>query len=96
VHVAACGPWLVAELDVVRPTGVVLLGGTAGKAVYGSGFRVGDTRGRLLDWPDAFDVRRPPRWVLPTTHPSAVLRTEGRQAAFEQLVADLRIAADAL
>ena len=35
VHVAACGPWLVAELALVKPTGVVLLGGTAGQAVYG-------------------------------------------------------------
>lgn len=96
VHVAACGPWLVAELDLVRPTGVVLLGGTAGKAVYGSGFRVGETRGRMLEWPEAFAVRRPPAWVLPTTHPSAVLRTEDRGQAFDELVADLRRAADAL
>ena len=96
VHVAACGPWLVAELDMVRPTGVVLLGGTAGKAVYGSSFRVGESRGRMLEWPAAFGVRRPPAWVLPTTHPSAVLRTDDRTTAFEELVTDLRRAADAL
>jgi len=96
VHVTACGPWLVAELDVVRPTGVVLLGGTAGKALYGSGFRVGESRGRMLDWPTAFEVRRPPTWVLPTTHPSAVLRADAREKAFDELVADLRIAAEAL
>jgi uracil-DNA glycosylase len=96
VHVAACGPWLVAEIDVVRPTGVVLLGGTAGKALYGSSFRVGTSRGRMLDWPEAFAVRRTPDWVLPTTHPSAVLRTEDRGQAFDELVADLRRAADAL
>jgi len=96
VHVAACGPWLVAELDVVRPTGVVLLGGTAGKAVYGSSFRVGETRGRLIDWPEAFEVRRPPDWVLTTTHPSAVLRSDDRDTAYDALVGDLRVAADAL
>jgi DNA polymerase len=96
MHVAACGPWLVAELDVVGPTGVVLLGGTAGKAVYGSSFRVGTSRGHLLDWPDAFPVRRPPEWVLPTTHPSAVLRTDDRDTAYAALVSDLRIAVDAL
>jgi uracil-DNA glycosylase family protein len=95
-HVAACGPWLVAELDVVRPTGVVLLGGTAGQAVYGSSFRVGAARGSLLDWPDAFPVRHPPGWVLPTTHPSAVLRSDDRATAYAALVSDLRIAADAL
>jgi DNA polymerase len=100
-QVAACGPWLVAELDVVRPTGVVLLGGTAGKAVYGSSFKVGTARGRLQDWPtDAFAVRRPPAWVLPTTHPSAILRTRNgdgdRDAAYAELVADLEVAAAAL
>jgi uracil-DNA glycosylase len=96
MHVAACGPWLVAELDVVKPTGVVLLGGTAGKAVYGSSFRVGTSRGHLLDWPEAFPVRRPPEWVLPTTHPSAVLRTDDRETAYAALVSDLRVAAEAL
>ena len=39
-QVAACGPWMVAELDLVRPSGLVVLGATAGKAVYGSSFRV--------------------------------------------------------
>ncbi len=96
VHVAACGPWLVAELDVVRPTGVVLLGGTAGKAVYGSSFRVGESRGHLVDWPESFAVPHPPEWVLPTTHPSAVLRTDVRETAYAALVGDLRVAADAL
>jgi uracil-DNA glycosylase len=35
----------VAELDLVRPNGLVVLGGTAGKALYGSSLRVGETRG---------------------------------------------------
>jgi uracil-DNA glycosylase family protein len=96
VHVTACGPWLVAELSVLEPDGVVLLGGTAGKAVYGSSFRVGDARGRLADWPERFPVPNPPAWVLATIHPSAVLRADDRDAAFDGLVADLRVAADAL
>jgi uracil-DNA glycosylase len=96
VHVTACGPWLVAEFRVLRPAGVVLLGGTAGKAVYGTSFRVGDARGRLVDWPDRFPVDNPPDWVLPTTHPSAVLRADDRKAVYDGLVADLRIAAEAL
>ena len=95
-HVTACGPWLVAELAVVRPTGVIVLGGTAGKALYGSSFRVGESRGRLIDWPDAFEVAHPPSWVLTTTHPSAVLRADDREAAYEGLVADLRVAVGAL
>lgn len=90
-HVAACAPWLAAEMRVVRPTGVVLLGGTAGQAVYGAAFRVGGSRGRRLDWPEALPVALPPAWVVPTTHPSAVLRADDRRAAYDDLVADLRV-----
>jgi uracil-DNA glycosylase family protein len=91
-HVAACSPWLEAELQLVRPDGVVLLGGTAGKAVYGPSFRVRDSRGRRLDWPESMPVRRTPRWVVVTTHPSAVLRADDRTAAYDELVADLVVA----
>ncbi len=76
--------------------GEPFVGGTAGKAVYGSSFRVGETRGRLIDWPDTFPVPRPPAWVLTTTHPSAVLRTDDRLAAYEELVSDLKVAVSAL
>jgi DNA polymerase len=94
-HVAACLPWLEAELAVVRPQGVVLLGGTAGKAVYGSGFKVGERRGALQEWP--LDSPVAPGWVLATTHPSAVLRArDARDAAYAGLVADLRVAVGAL
>jgi uracil-DNA glycosylase family 4 len=100
VHVAACGPWLVAELELVQPTGVLLLGGTAGKALYGSSFRVGAARGRLEDWPEDIggSVRSEhvPEWVLATTHPSAVLRSRNRDEDFELFVRDLRVAADTL
>jgi uracil-DNA glycosylase len=100
VHVAACGPWLVAELELVRPTGVVLLGGTAGKALYGPSFRVGEARGRRQDWPadigGAAHSAYVPEWVLPTAHPSAVLRSRDRDEDYRLLVRDLRVAADAL
>lgn len=101
-HVRACAPWLVAELGVVRPEGVVLLGGTAGKAVYGASFRVGESRGRVLDWPAGWggeveDAADPP-WVVATTHPAAVLRADPAQRddALAGLVADLRLVADRL
>ena len=96
-HVAACGPWMVAELDLVRPDGIVVLGATAGKALYGSGFRVGETRGRRQDFPDALPggavPEHRPDWVLPTTHPSAVLRSQDRDADYAAFVADLQVAA---
>jgi uracil-DNA glycosylase len=97
VHVAACEPWLLAELDLVRPQGVVLLGGTAGQALYGSSFRVGASRGRLRGWPAGSRlVRHRPEWVLATTHPSAVLRSRNREDDFEAFVGDLKVAAAAL
>lgn len=94
-HVTACLPWLEAELVAVRPRGVVLLGGTAGKALYGSGFKVGERRGVLAPWP--VESTAAPDWALATTHPSAVLRArDAREATYAGLVADLRIAVDAL
>lgn len=93
-QVSACAPWLDAELRVVRPAGVVLLGGTAGKALYGSSFRVGDARGRVTDWPEAMPAPDPAPWVVATIHPSAVLRArDDREQAYDGLVADLRVAA---
>lgn len=95
-HVVACRPWLEAELAAVRPTGVVLLGGTAGSAVLGPSFRVGEARGRVVDWPDDVPLAHPPAWVLPTTHPSSVLRSRQRDEDYAALVADLRVAAGRL
>jgi DNA polymerase len=91
-EVAACRPWLDAELALVDPEVVVLLGATAGKAILGSAFRVTRDRGRVLDWPG-------PARLIATIHPSAVLRApdaEGRAAALDGLVADLRVAAGVL
>jgi uracil-DNA glycosylase family protein len=98
-HIAACGPWLVAELDLVQPRGVVLLGATAGQAVYGPGFRVGASRGARLDWPEDLAGEQPahaPAWALATAHPSAVLRSRQREEDLAHLVADLGQARDLL
>jgi DNA polymerase len=96
-HVTACGPWLLAELEVVKPQVVVVLGATAGQAVFGPSFRVGETRGRPLGWEGAqLEVARPPRTVVATTHPSAVLRSRQRDQDYAAFVADLRVATQAL
>ncbi|HEX2895743.1 MAG TPA: UdgX family uracil-DNA binding protein [Marmoricola sp.] len=96
-QVLACEPWLVAELEVVRPRGVVILGGTAGKAVYGPDFKVGEQRGRLLEWPaGGHGVPVLPEWVLATVHPSAVLRSRDREEAYAAFVADLHVVVGAL
>jgi uracil-DNA glycosylase family protein len=94
VHVVACGPWLAAELDLIRPRGVVLLGATAGAAIFGPSFRVGASRGRSLEWPaEELGTSWAPSWALATTHPSAVLRSRQRDEDYAALVADLRVAA---
>ena len=49
-----------------------------------------------MDWPERFPIDNPPDWVLPTTHPSAVLRADDRDAVYDGLVADLKVAAEAL
>ncbi len=91
-HVAACEPWLLGELEAVRPQLVVLLGATAGQAVFGPGFRVGTSRGSRLDWPQTADGAFRPAAALATTHPAAVLRSRERDAAMAGLVADLETA----
>ena len=89
-EVVACRPWLIAEMDAVRPDLVLLLGATAAQSLLGSGFRVTKDRGTVLEVPD-----RPERAVA-TVHPSAVLRSDDREAAYRDLVADLRSAASVL
>jgi DNA polymerase len=90
-EVAACRPWLKAELALVQPELVVLLGATAAKTVYGSSFRVTQSRGALMEWPT-----QPGPQALATLHPSAVLRADDRDAALAGMVADLRVAAQVL
>jgi DNA polymerase len=88
-EVAACRPWLDAELAAVDPAVVIALGATAGQALFGSSFRVGASRGKVLD----LDGRP----VIATIHPSAVLRVQEPGDRGEQLaglVADLRRAAE--
>jgi uracil-DNA glycosylase len=93
-ELAACGPWLAAELALVRPEVIVLLGATAGKALLGSSFRVTRQRGALLE--EEVHGRR--ERLVATIHPSAVLRAdpEDRDAVRGGLVSDLRVAAGVL
>jgi uracil-DNA glycosylase family protein len=86
-EVAACKPWLLAELQSVEADLVVLLGATAAKALLGPSFRVTQQRGVLMPAPTGSGQ------VLATIHPSAVLRADDRDAAFAGLVSDLAVAA---
>ncbi|WP_328562034.1 UdgX family uracil-DNA binding protein [Streptomyces coelicoflavus] len=89
---AACGPWLAAELHRVEPELIVVLGATAGKALPGSSFRVTRVRGTVLEE----EIHGRPERLVPTVHPSAVLRADDRDGAYRGLVSDLKVAAEAL
>jgi DNA polymerase len=92
LEVSACRPWLEAELAVVRPEIVVLLGATAAQVLLGSSFRVTKERGRFVEW--AYEPK-----VTATVHPSSILRApdEGsRQAELARFTGDLEMVADAL
>ena len=85
-EIAACRPWLEAELAVVRPTVLVCLGATAAQALLGRSFRVTLSRGRFV--PSALAP-----YVTATVHPSSILRApddKTRQAETERFVADLK------
>ena len=88
-QVNACLPWLRAELEIVKPEALVLLGATASQALLGSHVRIGRDRGRTIE-SDLAEL------VTITTHPSAILRAQDdaeRKAAMEQFVADLETVA---
>jgi uracil-DNA glycosylase len=91
-EVEACMPWLRAELDVVKPEALVLLGAVAAKALLGSSFKVTQRRGELLD-SDLAPI------VSATIHPSAILRERddaSRAREREAFARDLRAVAEAL
>jgi len=88
-EIAACRPWLDAEIATVRPRLIVCLGATAAQALLGASFRVSIDRGRVMERPGL-----PP--IIATVHPSAILRApddESRHAEMEAFVADLTIVA---
>jgi uracil-DNA glycosylase len=88
-EIAACRPWLDAELEVVKPDVLVALGATAAQALLGRGFRVTRERGVPVDSDLAPNV-------LATVHPSSILRARDeaeRREAYAAFVADLRAVA---
>jgi DNA polymerase len=90
-EMTACRPWLEAELEVVKPRVLVLLGATAAQTLLGGQFRVTQHRGELLPSELA-------EAVTATVHPSSILRGEPaeRDANFAAFVADLRVVGELL
>lgn len=85
-EIAACRPWLEAEIAVVHPQVIICMGATAAQSLLGRDFRVTQHRGELLE------SRLAPA-VAATIHPSAILRApdeETRRTEFVKFVADLK------
>jgi len=91
-EIAACRPWLEAELEVVAPQVLVCLGATAARALLGPSVRVTKDRGRPLETELA-------AVAFATVHPSSILRAPDEQSRRREralFVDDLRVAAAAL
>ena len=90
-EMTACRPWLEAELELVKPRVLVLLGATAAQTLLGRQFRVTQWRGKRIE-SDLAEL------VTATVHPSSILRgePEEREANFAAFVDDLRLVADGM
>ena len=85
-EIAACRPWLDAEIAIIKPRIVVCLGATAAQALLGAQFRVTQHRGEFVESSLA-------PFVTATVHPSSILRAPDeatRRAEFKQFVLDLK------
>jgi DNA polymerase len=88
-EVDACRQWLEREIATVQPAVVVCLGATAAKSLLGARFRITQERGQVQRREGLPDV-------VPTFHPSYLLRLKGRpgeEEAHAQFISDLKIAA---
>jgi DNA polymerase len=86
-EMAACKPWLMAELQVVKPATIVCLGATAAQDLMGKDFRITKERGKFF-----MDTAYAP-WLIATYHPSALLRMpdeDARVKAMKEFISDLR------
>jgi uracil-DNA glycosylase len=90
-EIAACHPWVEAELAVISPSVLVCLGAVAAQALLGRELRVTRDRGKLLETPLA-------PVAVATVHPSSILRAPDRETRAReqaQFVDDLKVAAGA-
>jgi uracil-DNA glycosylase len=91
-EIAACLPWLDAEIEAVKPRAIVCLGATAAQSLIGKDFRVTVDRGRLIESNRA-------SLLMATVHPSSLLRLpdeEVKQREIRRFVEDLALIAEAL
>jgi len=86
LEISACRPWLEAEIKVVKPEVLVLMGATAAQGIMGSQFRVTQHRGQWLESNFA-------QLVMATVHPSSILRApddDSRHEEMRKFIEDLK------
>src|SRR3954471_24178958 len=91
MEIAACRPWLDAEIEAVKPEVIVCLGATAAQGLLGKQFRVTKSRGEIIESEG--------KTMLATVHPSSILRApddETRRLERQKFVEDLRVMAEYL
>ena len=76
-EIAACRPWLDAEMEAIKPTVIVCLGATAAQALFGRAFKVTAHRGTFVESVLA-------TYVMATVHPSSILRAPDEKERHEQ------------
>lgn len=87
--IAACRPWLQAELHAIQPRVLVLLGSTAAQSILGSKVRVLRDRGQVMSSDHC-------EQTIVTVHPSSLLRApdeESRERNYAEFVKDLKTVA---
>jgi uracil-DNA glycosylase len=92
LQIAACKPWLEAEIEVLKPDVIVCLGATAAQALLGKQFKVSTQRGVFVESPLA-------PYVMATVHPSSLLRApddETRRRETLRFIEDLKRVHEAL
>jgi len=92
LEIAACKPWIEAEIEAIRPDVIVCLGATAAQALLGRQFKVSTQRGEFIESPLA-------AFVMATVHPSSLLRApddKTRRRETERFIVDLKRVHEAL
>jgi uracil-DNA glycosylase family 4 len=79
----ACLPWLRYQVKYIKPSIIVCLGSTAARHIIDKGFKITQGRGTWIEMPGYFSI-------LPTYHPSAVLRDPGKKMDFFQDLKQVR------
>jgi uracil-DNA glycosylase len=91
-EIAACRPWLIAELDCLQPKSIVCLGASAVRSAFGKEIPILKSRGR---WMSSLLFPK----TLITVHPSSILRAAdeaAKERAFADFVADLDLVAQTI